>query len=76
MTGGALEKQAESRRPSKRRRLDEDVEEEADIPSTGGLNPETRYTEPLRGMASPEESVPAAQSQDFGGGPYIGLNVP
>ena len=36
LTGGALEKQAEGRRPSKRRRLEEDAEEDTVTPSTGG----------------------------------------
>jgi len=46
LTGAPLEKQAESRRPSKRRKLDEDAED-ADIPSTGGSDPEASYAEPL-----------------------------
>jgi hypothetical protein len=40
------------------------------------VNPETCCIEPSRRTASPEKSVPAAQSQNFGDRPYIGFNVP
>ena len=56
LTGGALEKQAaDSRRPSKRRRLEEDTEEGAEVPSTGGwtlrhlaLNPDAAWPAPKK----------------------------
>ena len=57
LTGGALEKQADSRRPSKRRRLEEDTED-AEIPSTGGWTLRHLALNPYAAWPAPKKVYP------------------